>query len=55
MDFFLEEQEFSMILSSLSKINSHYPFLNTHSFQHFQFRKTQGTLILHFAKYTQRE
>ena len=55
MDLFLEEQEFSMILNSSSKINSHFPFLNTHSFQHFQFPKTQGTLMLHVTKYTQRE
>ena len=25
-------------------------FLDTHSFQHFQFWKTQGTILLHFAK-----
>ena len=39
----------------VSRMNSHFSFLDTHSFQHFQFWKTQGTILLHFAKIRERE
>ena len=52
---FVLECEFSINLNSVSRINSHFSFLDTHSFQHFQFWKTQDTIILHFAKIYERE
>ena len=49
MNFSVVEWEFSINLNSSPRINSHFSFLDTDSFKHFQFQKTHGTVILHFG------